>query len=135
MERRLLISMAAGLLLISISACSTRVAAQPDVAVFIDVPEEEIWGQAIAHVRTEGYMMGKSAEVFDPGAPITRAEIAVVMLRVNHGTDYSPDQVEGDWWTAWVEQAEDEGFLQEGSDPSAPATRADIATLIWLLEK
>lgn len=124
--------MATVILFMCLSACSSTASGNPEMR-FSDVPAGEVWGEAIAYVSADGYMVGKGSDIFDPESPITRTEVAVVMLRAKHGTDFTPAQSEGDWWTSWVNEAEAEGLMEAVMTPDAPATRADIATLMWLL--
>ena len=117
-----------------ITACTPSVTANPAMR-FIDVPQGVVWGDAIEFVNAEGYMTGKGSNRFDPDTLLTRAEAAVVMLKAKHGTDYLPVETEGEWWVSWVSAAVNEGLIDEEMDPDSPATRADIATLVWLLEQ
>lgn len=134
MKRHLFATMAAVLALMCITACSTHATANSALR-FSDIPIGEVRGDAIEYICAEGYMVGKTIDAFAPDAPLTRAEVAVVMLRAKHGVDYLPTQIEGEWWAPWVNEAVSEGLLGEIMDPDAPATRADIATLMWLLEQ
>lgn len=132
---RLLVWMAAVLLVLSVAACSAHAAEISAATTFSDVPVGESWTEGVAHVYAAGYMVGKSSESFDPAAPITHAEVAVLMLRAKYGADYVPASSGSEWWSGWVEAASEQGLLDPAVDPGAPATRADIATLIWLLEQ
>lgn len=134
MRRYSLATMATILLLIFPSACSPSATANSGTQ-FSDVYRGDEGEQAIVYVSTEGYMVGKSDQVFDPDAPITRAEMSVLILRAKHGTNFSPEQAEGEWWVSWTYEAEAEGLIEKVNKPDAPATRADIATLIWLLDQ
>jgi hypothetical protein len=120
------------LVFLLVSACSTSMTDTTEMD-FSDVPSGEVWGDAIKHICSDGYMHGKAGDTFDPYAPLTRAEAAVIMMRIEHGTDYVPENNEGEWWAKWVSEAVSEGLMDAVKNPDSPATRADIATIVWLL--
>jgi hypothetical protein len=132
MKRLSFTIMATVLLLTWLSACSPPAKADSGMQ-FLDVHQGDVAAKAIEYVSAEGYMVGKSNHVFDPDSPVTRAEITVLILRAKHGAEFSPDRAEGEWWVPWVNEAEAEGLVEKVTNPNVPATRADIATLIWLL--
>lgn len=51
-------------------------------AVFSDVPQGSYFDQPIGDLYTRGIINGKSATVFAPGDPISRADVAVMINRV-----------------------------------------------------
>jgi hypothetical protein len=134
MKHHRLATMATVLLIAWLSACSPSAKAHSGMQ-FSDVHQGDVTEQAIEYVSTKGYMVGKSSHVFDPESSVTRAEISVLILRAKHGTDFFPNPAGGEWWVSWVNEAEAEGLVEKVTEPDAPATRADIATLIWLLDR
>ncbi|NIS82723.1 MAG: hypothetical protein GTO14_21555 [Anaerolineales bacterium] len=98
------------------------------------MPRSEVWGEAIYSVCDEGYFVGRDDDHFDPHSHLTRAEAAVLMIRAQHGSDFKPAGTFEEWWMPWVQAAVAHGFMSEPIDPSAPATRADVATLLWLMD-
>ena len=116
---------------------SSALQPSPQTAVnppFTDVTGMEGWAQAIQALASEGYLVGKGGRQFDPAAPATRAEMAVMLMRAEHGPDYTPPPQAGEWWTSWTTQATSEGMMVAIDAPDAAPTRADIATLMWLME-
>jgi hypothetical protein len=99
---------------------------------FVDVAGSATWSTAIGDLAAQGYVHGREAGRFEPEASITRAEMCVLLLRAQHGPDYQPPAIDGEWWEAWTAEAEREGLTSTVTDPSSPATRAEAATLMWL---
>ncbi|HWN44769.1 MAG TPA: S-layer homology domain-containing protein, partial [Thermoanaerobaculia bacterium] len=75
--------------------------------------------------------------------PVTRAEMAVFLLRARHGSAYVPPSATGlfadvplDWMASWIEQLYREGITQGcGSNPlvfcpQANVTRSDMAAFL-----
>lgn len=101
---------------------------------FTDVQGTEGWAQAIQALASQGYLAGKGNGLFEPAEPATRAEMAVELMRAEHGPDYAPPPQPGEWWASWTTQAASEGMMVAIDDPGAPPTRADVAALMWLME-
>ncbi len=53
------------------------------VAGFVDVSPEDWFAPAVEYVVKEGLMEGKGDGLFDPSSPVTRAELAAVLMRVH----------------------------------------------------
>jgi hypothetical protein len=135
MQRRFaFISVMLLLVLVTLCGCADRSEGGMSLH-FDDVPASEVWGEAIYRLSDEGYFVGRGEGRFDPLSPLTRAEAAVLMIRAQFGASYTPDGNIVEWWTPWVEKAVAQGFMGEPIDPAAPATRADIATLLWLMRE
>ena len=114
---------------------------------FVDVPKDHWAYQAVDELRLDGWVVGRSIKpsMFYPDSAITRAEIAVLVVRAKHGTGFLPSPATGifpdvskNYWGAkWIEQAYNDGLLGPSADgnyyPRNPATRADTAVLIWIL--
>ena len=101
--------------------------------VFDDVPDDVLWGHAIQTLGTKGYMSGKAEGFFDPDASLNRAEIAVLLVRAKLGPEFTPDPSPGSWCKCWIDEAVAQGLMSPVTDPLVPATRADVATLMWLM--
>lgn len=135
MDRRLALITVIALLISSLlTACSQSVDAEA-AHVFDDIPDDSPWGHAVQEIGSDGYMCGKSKGKFDPQATLSRAEVAVLLVKAMHGPDYSPDAMSGAWWECWIECAVKDGLMEPVSDPQSPATRADVATLMWLMSQ
>ena len=87
---------------------------------FNDVPTT-YWAAAwIKQFAVEGITSGCGTGVYCPSAPVTRAEMAIFLLRAKHGTGYVPPAVGGstgftdvppDYWAAaWIKQLAAEGI-------------------------
>lgn len=50
---------------------------------FSDVPEGAWYAEAVEYCRRLGLMQGRGAGIFDPDAPVTRAELATVAMRLH----------------------------------------------------
>jgi hypothetical protein len=103
--------------------------------VFDDVPDESTWGNAVQVLGYEGYVSGKDEHNFHPEAIMNRAEIAVLLLRGKYGPEFMPESRSEPWFECWVDQAVDEGLMSPVEDPTEPATRADVVTLMWLMSQ
>jgi hypothetical protein len=115
-----------------------------DSTGFIDVPTT-YWAAAwIKQLAAESITSGCAAGKYCPGAPVTRAQMAVFLLKSNYGSLYTPPPV-GDstgfidvpttyWATAWIKQLAAEGITGGcGSGtycPEDPVTRAQMAVML-----
>ena len=87
---------------------------------------------------TSGYPDG----TYRPQNQVTRAEMAVFLLRAKHGAEYSPpaasgsafSDVAGHWAEDWIEQLADEGITGGYPDgtyrPNSLVTRAEMAVFL-----
>jgi CSLREA domain-containing protein len=111
---------------------------------FADVPTT-YWAAAwIKQLAAEGITTGCGNGNYCPDAPVTRAEMAVFLLRSEHGTSYSPPAVGSStgftdvpttyWAAAWIKQLVVEGITSGcGPDtycPEQPVTRAQMAVFL-----
>ena len=119
----------------------------PDVGSstgFGDVPTT-YWAAAwIKQLAAEGITSGCGGGNYCPEAPVTRAEMAVFLLRSKHGASYTPPAVGSDtgftdvpttyWAAAWIKQLVAEGITSGcGTNtycPEAPVTRAQMAVFL-----
>jgi hypothetical protein len=80
-----------------------------------------------------------------PNASVTRAELAVFLLRGREGSNYIPPtpdgsapfiDISGHWAEAWIETLYDEGLAHGYEDqtyrPNSPVTRAEMAAFILM---
>jgi hypothetical protein len=112
--------------------------------VFADVPSA-YWSAAwIKQLATDGITGGCGGGNYCPEAPVTRAQMAVFLLRAKYGAGYAPpavgagsgfaDVTSGYWAAAWIKQlaAEDiTGGCGGGNYcPDNPVTRAQMAVFL-----
>jgi hypothetical protein len=102
------------------------------IPAFSDVSGNSLWSSAIRDLAERGYVRGRAANEFAPDAGVTQAEMAVLLVRVARGSAFSPPTADDLWWQSWAAEAEREGLMAHMSNPEAPATRAQMATLMWL---
>lgn len=87
---------------------------------FLDVPVG-YWAAAwIKQLAAEGITTGCAIGYYCPGDPVTRAQMAVFLLRGEHGAGYNPPAVGGStgftdvpttyWASAWIKQLAAEGI-------------------------
>jgi hypothetical protein len=111
---------------------------------FDDVPTDH-WAAAwIKQLATEGITGGCGNGNYCPESPVTRAEMAVFLLRAKYGTSYTPpsigsgtgfDDVPTDHWAAaWIKQLAAEGITGGCGTgtycPESPVTRAQMAVFL-----
>jgi hypothetical protein len=103
------------------------------------------WAAAwIKQLAAEGITGGCAAGIYCPGAAVTRAQMAVFLLRSKYGASYSPPAV-GDstgfgdvdpayWAAAWIKQLVAEGITAGCGTatycPETPVTRAQMAVFL-----
>ena len=111
---------------------------------FTDVPTT-YWAAAwIKQLAAEGITGGCGTNLYCPEAPVTRAQMAVFLLRSKYGASYNPPAVGSstgftdvptDYWAAaWIKQLVAEGITSGcGTNtycPEAPVTRAQMAVFL-----
>jgi hypothetical protein len=111
---------------------------------FSDVPSTH-WAAAwIKQLAAEGITAGCSPGIYCPEATVTRAQMAVFLLRAKHGASYSPpaagnstgfgDVSPAYWAAAWIKQLVAEGITAGCGNgnycPEAPVTRAQMAVFL-----
>jgi uncharacterized delta-60 repeat protein len=112
--------------------------------VFADVPLA-YWAAAwIEKLATDGITTGCGGGNYCPEQPVTRAQMAVFLLRAKYGAGYTPPgvgagtgfgDVQPDYWAAaWIKQLVTEGITSGcGSGnycPENPVTRAQMAVFL-----
>jgi hypothetical protein len=111
---------------------------------FRDVPVN-YWAAAwIKQLAAEGITSGCGGGNYCPESPVTRAQMAVFLLRAKYGADYAPPAVDSstgfrdvpvDYWAAaWIKQLEAEGITGGCAAnlycPESPVTRAEMAVFL-----
>jgi hypothetical protein len=112
---------------------------------FQDVPAGH-WAAAwIEQIATDGVTQGCSATppLFCIGSQVTRAEMAIFLLRAKHGGSYTPPPATGTrftdvpashWAAAWIEQLAAEGITQgcavNSYCPGSLVSRAEMAVFL-----
>ena len=111
-------------------------------AVFTDVPADHWAGKWIEQLSAEGITSGCGDGNYCPDANVTRAEMAIFLLRARYGKDYVPPAASGlfndvptDYWAAaWIEQLAVEsitGGCGNGNYcPKQAITRAEMAVFL-----
>ncbi len=100
----------------------------------------EDWIEAL---KADGLTAGCGNGNYCPNAPVTRAEMAVLLLRSEHGAAYTPPTASGSlftdvsashWAAAWIEQFANEGLTSGCGGgaycPNGLVTRAQMAVFM-----
>ncbi len=110
--------------------------------IFSDVPSTYWAANWIEQLAGEGITSGCGTGIYCPETPVTRAQMAVFLLRAKHGSTYVPPVATGvftdvpaDYWAAaWIEQlaAEDitSGCGGGAYCPDQSVTRAQMAVFL-----
>ena len=86
---------------------------------FGDVPLDSFGAGSIEKLLDDGVTAGCGTDTFCPGQPVTRAEMAVFLLKAEHGSSYSPPACTGvfadvacpgGFAVDWIEQLAAEGI-------------------------
>ncbi|MBI5842459.1 MAG: S-layer homology domain-containing protein [Chloroflexi bacterium] len=110
--------------------------------VFGDVLSSH-WAAAwIERLFAEGITGGCGTGIYCPEDTVTRAQMAVFLLKAKYGTSYAPPPATGDfsdvatnhWAAAWIEQLAAEGITSGCGTgiycPESPVTRAQMAVFL-----
>jgi hypothetical protein len=110
--------------------------------VFVDVPANAFAADWIEELAAEGITGGCGGGRFCPDMVVTRAQMAVFLLRAEHGSGYVPPPATGifadlsltDPFTPWIEQLAAEGVTAGCGDgnycPNSPNTREQMAVFL-----
>jgi hypothetical protein len=122
---------------------STYVPPPSTGTVFTDVPIDHWAGSFIEALAAEGITSGCAAGLFCPASPITRAEMAVFLLKGEHGQDWVPPAATGTvftdvpashWAARFIEALAAEGITSGCAPglycPTSPVTRAEMAVFL-----
>ena len=108
-----------------------------DASPFADVSQGMWCNKAIATMAKLGIVKGRTAETFDPSAPITRAEFAAICARFDTGMTQGSSNftdLAGHWAKEEIERAVSLGWIMGYADgtfrPDNPITRAEAMTMI-----
>lgn len=115
-----------------------------DQAVFADVSDSAWYAAEVSAAYTAGLIQGRRVGEFLPDAPVTRQELAILLLRAFQksggqpgGTvaaDYSDDSGIAEWAREAVNKASSSGLFTGNAAgnfaPLRPSTRAEIAQAI-----
>lgn len=116
----------------------TRQAYLTSVNAFPDVGEDYWANTAISTMAALGVINGRNSGLFDPDAPITRAEFAAICARFDQsdtvGSGSSLTDIAGHWAEAEIRRAEALGWVQGFNDGTFRSneniTRAQAVTMI-----
>jgi len=110
--------------------------------VFFDVGVQDFAAAFIEQLANDGITGGCGGGNYCPNDTVTRAQMAVFLLRAKYGPGYSPPPAQGIfadvdlayWAVAWIEQLFAEGITSGCGDgnycPNDPATRAQMAVFL-----
>jgi len=110
--------------------------------LFGDVPASYWAADWIEQLAAEGITSGCGVGIYCPETPVTRAQMAVFLLRAKHGSTYTPPAATGVftdvpanyWAVAWIEQLAAEGITSGcGSGvycPDQSVMRAQMAVFL-----
>jgi len=111
--------------------------------MFTDVPKDLNSYEAIKGLKDEGWIVGVGNNEFKPFDTLTRAQMAVLICKVEYGVHYKPPAAIGSipdvklsyWGAGWIEAAVNSGLMDLYPDgkfyPLNPVIRADGAVLLW----
>jgi len=110
--------------------------------VFSDVPPGAFAGAWIEDLAGSGVTSGCGGPLYCPDAAVTRAQMAVFLLKARHGSDYVPPAATGvfadvpasDAFAPWIEELALEGVTAgcggENYCPNSPNTRGQMAVFM-----
>ena len=112
-------------------------------ATFCDLPTFHWAWQYVEAISTAGLTAGYPDGTYRPDNPVTRAEMAVFILKGIYGSSYTPptpngshpfSDISGHWAEAWMEQLYDEGLTSGYPDstyrPENRVSRAEMAVFL-----
>jgi hypothetical protein len=115
-------------------------------ADFLDVPQTDSFHDYVEKIFRAGITAGCGGGSYCPDAAVTRAQMAVFLLKAEHGSGYLPPSCAGVFgdvpcpslFADWIEQLSHEGITAGcGSGnycPSTPVTRAQMAVFLLKAE-
>lgn len=110
--------------------------------LFLDVAAGDFAANFIEQLYADGITGGCGNNNYCPGDAVSRAQMAVFLLRARYGSGYSPppaagifNDVDSGYWAApWIEQLAAEGISAGCGNgnycPEAPVTRAQMAVFL-----
>lgn len=121
---------------------STRTLARGWLSDFLDVPAGHLFHDAIERLFRSGVTAGCGGGNFCPDDPVTRAQMAVFLMRAEHGSGYTAPAATGTLFTdvpaiafaaGAIEQAAAEGIFPAGGGAFGPNVAVDRAAMAELL--
>jgi hypothetical protein len=109
---------------------------------FADVPAGSFALDWIEDLAASGITAGCDAYLYCPDRPVTRAQMAVFLLKARHGSAYAPPAASGVFadvppssgFASWIEELAAEGITAGcgGGNycPDSPNTRAQMAAFL-----
>jgi hypothetical protein len=108
---------------------------------FTDVACPDFFADFIERLRIEGITSGCGPNLYCPNDEVTRAQMAVFLLRVKYGSNYTPPAATGifadvpdDFFRPWIEQLAKEGITSGCGPnvycPNSAVTRAQMAVFL-----
>ena len=104
---------------------------------YTDVPDDYWANPASSTMTGLGIVQGRSADTFDPKAPITRAQFAAICARFDTGKSSGTQtftDIKGHWAEKYIERAAELGWIKGFEDgtfrPDTYITRAQAMTMI-----
>jgi hypothetical protein len=116
------------------------------LADFLDVPQANLFHGDIEKIFRNGVTAGCGGGNYCPGSPVTRAQMAVFLLKAEHGAAYVPPACAGIFgdvpcpsqYANWIERLSAEGITAGcgGGNycPDNPVTRAQMAVFLLKAE-
>jgi uncharacterized repeat protein (TIGR03803 family) len=113
---------------------------------FLDVACPSLFADWIEQLAAEGITAGCAGGNYCPASPVTRAQMAVFLLKTEHGPAYTPPPCTGVFpdvacpslFAPWVEQLAEEGITGGcgGGNycPGGPITRAQMSVFLLKVE-
>lgn len=112
--------------------------------IFADVAKDDFAAEWIELLFADGVTAGCSGGNYCPSNPVTRAQMAIFLLKAKYGQDYTPpenitstgfdDVAIGDFASYWITQLVNEGITAGcgGGNycPTEPVTRAQMAIFL-----
>jgi len=115
-------------------------------ADFLDVPQTDPFHDFVEKIFRAGITAGCGSGSYCPDEAVTRAQMAVFLLKAEHGSGYAPPACTGVFgdvpcpslFADWIEQLAHEGITAGcgGGNycPSTPVTRAQMAVFLLKVE-
>lgn len=110
---------------------------------FSDVPTTSVYAPWIVQLANEEITVGCGPGLYCPNQPVTRAQMAIFLLRARHGPTYSPPAISSSpftdvplnsYYAPWIAQLASEGITTGCGPntycPSASITRAQMAVFL-----
>ena len=111
-------------------------------ADFLDVPQDDLFHEYVEKIFRAGITVGCLPGSYCPSASVTRAQMAVFLLKSKHGSDFVPPACSGIFsdvpcpslFADWIEELAAEGIAAGcGSGnycPGGPVTRAHMSAFL-----